>query len=128
MSGLFACCGRCAPTHGNNMELDWTQAPSNWNWAAQDEDGRWFWYCVKPVLGIGGNPGSLNVNVNVSWLDKYEIASLPGTPMLDYSERIGNDALGGLSRSEEHTSELQSLMRISYAVCCLNKKKKLATE
>src|SRR3546814_3486131 len=25
-------------------------------------------------------------------------------------------------RSEEHTSELQSLMRISYAVCCLNKK------
>src|SRR3546814_7200274 len=29
------------------------------------------------------------------------------------------------SRSEEHTSELQSLMRISYAVFCLKKKKKL---
>src|SRR3546814_3313653 len=28
------------------------------------------------------------------------------------------------TRSEEHTSELQSLMRISYAVFCLNKKKK----
>src|SRR3546814_8068640 len=28
-------------------------------------------------------------------------------------------------RSEEHTSELQSLMRISYAVFCLNKKKSL---
>src|SRR3546814_2726089 len=28
-----------------------------------------------------------------------------------------------LTRSEEHTSELQSLMRISYAVCCLEKKK-----
>src|SRR3546814_1463771 len=28
-----------------------------------------------------------------------------------------------LNRSEEHTSELQSLMRISYAVFCLNKKK-----
>src|SRR3546814_8118962 len=27
------------------------------------------------------------------------------------------------NRSEEHTSELQSLMRISYAVFCLNKKK-----
>src|SRR3546814_9843587 len=27
-----------------------------------------------------------------------------------------------ISRSEEHTSELQSLMRISYAVCCLKKK------
>src|SRR3546814_8710613 len=29
----------------------------------------------------------------------------------------------GLPRSEEHTSELQSLMRISYAVFCLKKKK-----
>src|SRR3546814_9013685 len=29
----------------------------------------------------------------------------------------------GLERSEEHTSELQSLMRISYAVFCLKKKK-----
>src|SRR3546814_3841548 len=36
-------------------------------------------------------------------------------------------ALSGASldyRSEEHTSELQSLMRISYAVFCLKKKKK----
>src|SRR3546814_10498988 len=31
---------------------------------------------------------------------------------------------GGTKRSEEHTSELQSLMRISYAVFCLKKKKK----
>src|SRR3546814_1041786 len=30
----------------------------------------------------------------------------------------------GTARSEEHTSELQSLMRISYAVFCLKKKKK----
>src|SRR3546814_4182441 len=32
-----------------------------------------------------------------------------------------------LPRSEEHTSELQSLMRISYAVFCLKKKKKAIT-
>src|SRR3546814_7538723 len=32
--------------------------------------------------------------------------------------------LKDLDRSEEHTSELQSLMRISYAVFCLKKKKK----
>src|SRR3546814_1402185 len=31
--------------------------------------------------------------------------------------------LGLVARSEEHTSELQSLMRISYAVFCLKKKK-----
>src|SRR3546814_2902851 len=33
------------------------------------------------------------------------------------------ERLGGFVRSEEHTSELQSLMRISYAVFCLNTKK-----
>src|SRR3546814_7188730 len=34
---------------------------------------------------------------------------------------------GARPRSEEHTSELQSLMRISYAVFCLKKKKKQTT-
>src|SRR3546814_9352122 len=33
-----------------------------------------------------------------------------------------NDGFGVLTRSEEQTSELQSLMRISYAVLCLKKK------
>src|SRR3546814_3998002 len=37
-------------------------------------------------------------------------------------QRFGRNECGG--RSEEHTSELQSLMRISYAVFCLQKKKK----
>src|SRR3546814_9581171 len=39
--------------------------------------------------------------------------------------RVDADAVGageGVARSEEHTSELQSLMRISYAVFCLKKK------
>src|SRR3546814_649453 len=39
-------------------------------------------------------------------------------------EVSGGDVAGIKSRSEEHTSELQSLMRISYAVFCLKKKKK----
>src|SRR3546814_6183099 len=43
--------------------------------------------------------------------------------------RAGTDIVGPadgdhVGRSEEHTSELQSLMRISYAVFCLKKKKK----
>src|SRR3546814_3451962 len=37
-------------------------------------------------------------------------------------ERLSRN--GWARRSEEHTSELQSLMRISYAVFCLKKKKK----
>src|SRR3546814_14258400 len=36
--------------------------------------------------------------------------------------RAGEEGRGHLRRSEEHTSELQSLMRISYAVFCLKKK------
>src|SRR3546814_9731135 len=36
-------------------------------------------------------------------------------------------AAGRLARSEEHTSELQSLMRISYAVFCLKKKNEHTT-
>src|SRR3546814_10485534 len=36
----------------------------------------------------------------------------------------GINTIDSRSRSEEHTSELQSLMRISYAVFCLKKKKK----
>src|SRR3546814_2803827 len=36
--------------------------------------------------------------------------------------RVNTVAPGIFWRSEEHTSELQSLMRISYAVFCLNKK------
>src|SRR3546814_7938309 len=42
----------------------------------------------------------------------------------------GDIVVGDLEgvRSEEHTSELQSLMRISYAVFCLKKKKKTKTQ
>src|SRR3546814_9757831 len=43
-----------------------------------------------------------------------------GAGRFDYALFIQN---GRVSRSEEHTSELQSLMRISYAVFCLKKKK-----
>src|SRR3546814_7675260 len=37
----------------------------------------------------------------------------------------GNCTFSAVARSEEHTSELQSLMRISYAVFCLKKKTKI---
>src|SRR3546814_7320545 len=43
-------------------------------------------------------------------------------PFKPASHRAGVDAKA-VGRSEEHTSELQSLMRISYAVFCLKKKK-----
>src|SRR3546814_4944266 len=54
-------------------------------------------------------------------------AAFPKPPgaVADDDDRAGIDADGGAeNRSEEHTSELQSLMRISYAVFCLKKKTK----
>src|SRR3546814_2583417 len=44
------------------------------------------------------------------------------------TNRSCNVPLARSTRSEEHTSELQSLMRISYAVFCLKKKKKRIKE
>src|SRR3546814_3431230 len=37
------------------------------------------------------------------------------------AEALGKNSISYIDRSEEHTSELQSLMRISYAVFCLKK-------
>src|SRR3546814_2239233 len=44
--------------------------------------------------------------------------------LLRMGPRVGRPRPQGRGRSEEQTSELQSLMRISYAVFCLKKKKK----
>src|SRR3546814_1403951 len=60
-------------------------------------------------------------------------AGAPGARKLAGRRRLSDAERGGAAdavlspdvhRSEEHTSELQSLMRISYAVFCLKKKKK----
>src|SRR3546814_5428849 len=56
----------------------------------------------------------------------------PAAVELDHAVIIGriggvSEAIGGVSRSEEHTSKLQSLMRISYAVFCLKKKTHIST-
>src|SRR3546814_2627160 len=45
------------------------------------------------------------------------------TPVVEFDFFPAYKALRAQHRSEEHTSELQSLMRISYAVFCLKKKK-----
>src|SRR3546814_3944681 len=50
-------------------------------------------------------------------------AVLARQPGIVYGGLHGYREDGPYARSEEHTSELQSLMRISYAVFCLKKKK-----
>src|SRR3546814_14162343 len=71
-----------------------------------------------------------------SYVNRYvktRLSVLPGAAEVRvYGERlpsmriyIDRAKLAAYGRSEEHTSELQSLMRISYAVFCLKKKKPL---
>src|SRR3546814_5459268 len=50
-------------------------------------------------------------------------AFIDGELAANFREHV-RDLIATESRSEEHTSELQSLMRISYAVFCLKKKKR----
>src|SRR3546814_7135295 len=54
--------------------------------------------------------------------DNDSYAALASDPNHDDGEDWFGDILASV-RSEEHTSELQSLMRISYAVFCLKKQK-----
>src|SRR3546814_7831141 len=71
----------------------------------------------------GGNDGDKPyafVGKGVTF-DSGGISLKPGAGM----EEMKFDMGGAAGRSEEHTSELQSLMRISYAVFCLKKKTKL---
>src|SRR3546814_8155872 len=92
---------------------------------------------TKFLNGHGNSVGGVIVDSgNFDWAKagKYPYLSEPNPSYHGkvFTEAFGNlafilgcRALGmrDLGRSEEHTSELQSLMRISYAVFCLKKKK-----
>src|SRR3546814_4533864 len=54
---------------------------------------------------------------------KSQGSFLPGSRSPQHHDAPTGAAVAGACRSEEHTSELQSLMRISYAVFCLKKKR-----
>src|SRR3546814_2063624 len=62
-----------------------------------------------------------NAPVGSRWLGEGELVVLYREE--DMPAAPSRLELADLKRSEEHTSELQSLMRISYAVFCLKKKK-----
>src|SRR3546814_5606548 len=64
--------------------------------------------------------GSIERLPQILVLDRLPVGSLPATRLPVRHPLC--QALHDVDRSEEHTSELQSLMRISYAVFCLKKK------
>src|SRR3546814_5319189 len=55
---------------------------------------------------------------------KISFVRVPTLDEVPYPVKMEPNLVAEFYRSEEHTSELQSLMRISYAVFCLKKKKK----
>src|SRR3546814_7570553 len=68
--------------------------------------------------------------VSQGMLEEFGAKRVVDTPITEHGfAGLGvGAAFGGLKRSEEHTSELQSLMRISYAVFCLKNKKNKDSE
>src|SRR3546814_8442012 len=84
------------------------------------EEGRWPFaggeLVLEPTLLDFSKPSDRIFTLRVEGLDAAQFIQ-----QFDFR----NFAVTGLfdGRSEEHTSELQSLMRISYAVFCLKKKK-----
>src|SRR3546814_8905018 len=73
----------------------------------------------------GGGSAGLSVAGSVSllagaWLFRHSLLKIGMESARDPQAQF---AFAQPRRSEEHTSELQSLMRISYAVFCLKKKK-----
>src|SRR3546814_3620932 len=58
----------------------------------------------------------------------FTVTSTRRAAELSVSEIVVSAGFQAPPRSEEHTSELQSLMRISYAVFCLKKKKQTAQQ
>src|SRR3546814_7297902 len=82
---------------------------------------------VEIVLGQGGTTAEACRRIAVSEQTYYRWRKEYGGLKTDQARRMKdlekeNLRLRRAIRSEEHTSELQSLMRISYAVFCLKKK------
>src|SRR3546814_9844383 len=63
-------------------------------------------------------------NLPLSDASQFEAEADPSEYLAANYHAKENIVAGYVRRSEEHTSELQSLMRISYAVFCLKKKNK----
>src|SRR3546814_4521229 len=84
---------------------------------------------VAPTVNDGVAPGPVTVSGVTNLSGAAEIYfQLPSDDDVlyvkgQYSTADGQVRESKVSRSEEHTSELQSLMRISYAVFCLKKKR-----
>src|SRR3546814_5867375 len=101
------------PSQGEEPRLAAEAAPTT---AAGIRPGR---LCDNPRPPSGPCPTSVNLEELLAFAGRHQLLSIALVGLT-----IAIIVNEGMQRSEEHTSELQSLMRISYAVFCLNKKNK----
>src|SRR3546814_5682476 len=85
---------------------------------AQDADRDLYQAAITGRFGITDR---LEAEIKVPYIYRDDRISFI-IPQIDPDAQLTQDVDGDGIRSEEHTSELQSLMRISYAVFCLKKK------
>src|SRR3546814_4459571 len=75
-------------------------------------------------IGVTKNPiGRLAAYVREATRFDRHVTGFWTSPLREKGSAYALETAAKRARSEEHTSELQSLMRISYAVFCLKKKK-----
>src|SRR3546814_4954602 len=104
---------RRAPAGLNDRIYDlWRTFPGKTGIAVQRIDGEW-------KLSQRGDELFPQQSVSKLWVALTVLDAID-QDRLTFDQRV---RIGPENRSEEHTSELQSLMRISYAVFCLKKKK-----
>src|SRR3546814_8650837 len=82
------------------------------------DKGSWFLRTLEQRFGRATFDDYLK-----GYFNHFAWQSITTEQMLDYMKPNLIEKYPGTMRSEEHTSELQSLMRNSYAVFCLKKKK-----
>src|SRR3546814_3867416 len=95
------------PPAKENKTLTWPDWPLKLRTSSSHEEGceRDWAVATKRAIGSNGKIEALEC-VRIEWVKSDD----------------GRMEVKEIPRSEEHTSELQSLMRISYAVFCLKKK------
>src|SRR3546814_9576111 len=106
---------------------------SDWSSDVCSSDLAGIWFINRPANALAARPGEvvqyLSIEEDRSHSSARLLKPIPGRTQYSISRSICAPAscstatAAAAARSEEHTSELQSLMRISYAVFCLKKKK-----
>src|SRR3546814_10266309 len=83
--------------------------------------------CALPIYNPNGEPAGLPVLETWDGAKRYldDLEFDTNSPFIARPQGMTSDTRAIDLRSEEHTSELQSLMRISYAVFCLQKNTRL---